>query len=95
MEERSVTQTYGKAVYTDEGFLFGRVQDVVLGKYAVQGWVVGIPPESVLKRAVPSVRAVVVPHKAVKAAGDIILISSKLEVPQPSRGDEEAEAKAK
>ena len=94
MEERSITQTYGKTVYTDEGFLFGRVQDVVLGKYAIRGWVVGIPPESVLKKAVPTVKAVVVPHKAVKAAGDIILISSKLEVPQPTSG-KEAEAKAK
>ena len=92
MEERSVNQTYGKAVYNDEGFLFGRVHDIVMGKYSVQGWVVSIPPESVLKRAVPTVKAVVVPHKAVKAAGDILIISSHLEVPQPAAG-EEAEAK--
>jgi len=91
MEDKSITQTYGKAVYNDEGHLFGRVQDVVLSKYAIQGWVVGIPPESVLKRAVPTVKAVVVPHKAVRAVGDIVLISSKLEVPQPTSG-EEAEA---
>jgi len=94
MEERSITETYGKAVYTDEGFLFGRVQDVVVGKYAITGWVVAVPPESILKRTVPNVKAVIVPHKAVKAVGDILLISSKLEVPQPKSG-EESEAKEK
>ncbi len=88
MEERSITQTYGKTVYTDDGYLFGRVQDVVLGKYAIQGWVVSIPPESVLKRSVPTVKAVVVPHKAVRAIGDVLLISSRLEVPKPSKGEE-------
>ena len=92
MEERSINQTYGKAVYNDEGFLFGRVHDVVMGKYSIQGWVVSIPPESVLKKAVPTVKAVVVPHKAVKATGDIIIINSRLEVPRPAKG-EEAEAR--
>ena len=91
MEERSITETYGKALYTDEGFLFGRVQDVVVGKYAINGWVVSIPPESILKKTVPNVKAVIVPHKAVKAVGDIIIISSKLEVPSP-KGSEESEA---
>jgi sporulation protein YlmC with PRC-barrel domain len=91
MEERSLNQTYGKAVYNDEGFLFGRVHDVVLGKFSIQGWVVSIPPESVLKKAAQTVKAVIVPHKAVKATGDILIISSRLEVPQPSPG-EEAEA---
>lgn len=93
MEEKSITETYGKAVYTDEGYLFGKVQDVVIGKYAISGWVVTIPPESILKRTVPGVKAVIVPHKAVKAVGDIIIVSSKLEVPQPRRGEEESEAK--
>lgn len=92
MEDKSITQTYGKAVYNDEGYMFGRVQDVVLSKYTIKGWVVGIPPESVLKRAVPSVKAVVVPHKAVKATGDIVIISSKLEVPKPASGEAEAHA---
>ncbi len=93
MDERSITETYGKSVYTDDGFLFGRVQDVVIGKYAISGWVVNIPPESILRRTVPSVKAVIVPHKAVKAVGDILIVSSRLEVPQPRVGENESEAR--
>lgn len=95
MEEKSITQTYGKAVYTDMGELFGRVQDVVIGKYAIHGWVVSIPPESTLKKTVPTVKAVIVPHKAVKAVGDILITNSRLEVPTPKAGEEEPEAQAK
>ena len=93
MEEKSITETYGKTVYTDEGYLFGKVQDVVIGKYAISGWVVSIPPESILKKSVPTVKAVIVPHKAVKAVGDVLIISSKLEVPEPKKGESETEAK--
>ncbi len=94
-EEKSISDTYGKSVYTDEGLYFGKVEDAVLGKYAVYGWVVRITPESILKKTVPSVKAVIVPHKAVKAIGDIFIISSKLEIPQPKAGEEESEAKEK
>ena len=90
MEEQSITAAYGKAVYTDEGYLFGKVMDVVIGKYAISGWVVNIPPESILKKSAPSVKAVIVPHKAVRAVGDILIISSKLNI--PSTGGEEKEA---
>ena len=95
MEEKSITQTYGKVVYTDNGELFGRVQDVVIGKYSIHGWVVSIPPESALKKTVPTVRAVIVPHKAIKAVGDIIITNSKLDVPVPRSKDDEIETEAK
>ena len=95
MEEKSITQTYGKLVYTDQGDLFGRVQDVIIGKYSVHGWVVSIPPESALKKTVPTVKAVIVPHKAVKAVGDILITNSRLEVPAPKNLEQETEAKEK
>jgi len=95
MEEKSITQTYGKSVYTDQGDLFGRVQDVVIGKYSIHGWVVNIPPESALKKTVPTVKAVIVPHKAVKAVGDILITNSRLEVPTPKNMEAETEAKTK
>ena len=94
MEEKSITQTYGKSVYTDEGHFFGKVRDVVIGKYAIHGWIVSIPPESTLKKTVPTVRAVIVPHKAVKAVGDILITNSRLEIPRPKSYEEETEAKA-
>ena len=92
MDEKSISETYGRTVYTDDGNFFGKIQDAVIGKYSVHGWVVQITPESVLKRTVPSVKAVVVPHKAVKAIGDVFLISGALDVPTPSKEPEEPEA---
>lgn len=94
MNEKSISETYGRTVYTDDGNFFGKVQDAVVGKYSVHGWVVQITPESVLKKTVPTVKAVVVPHKAVRAIGDVFLISGALDVPSPGPDADEAEAKA-
>ncbi len=93
VEERSLSSVYGKLVYNDAGKLFGRVQDVLLGKYAIHGWIIAIPPESYLRSMLPSVRAVIVPHKAVKAVGDILIVSSKISLPATQGSQVEGELK--
>lgn len=78
-----ISEMYDKDVYTDAGDFFGKVSDVVLGKYMVHGWIVRSTPSSLLQKSYGSVRAVVVPHKAVKAAGDIMIISHSIEISRP------------
>ncbi|MBR9679739.1 MAG: hypothetical protein GOU99_01660 [Candidatus Altiarchaeota archaeon] len=94
MDEKSISETYGRTVYTDDGNFFGKIQDAVVGKHSVHGWVVQITSESILKKTVPTVKAVIVPHKAVRAIGDVFLISGALDVPSPEPDSEAAKAKA-
>lgn len=78
-----ISEMYDKDVYTDAGDFFGKISDVVLGKYMIHGWIVRSTPGSLLQKSYGSVRAVIVPHKAVKAAGDIMIISHAIEVSRP------------
>ena len=80
-----VTEMYDKDVFTDAGEYFGKVDDVVLGKFMINGWIIKSTPNSLLREALGDVRAVIVPHKAVRAVGDVILISHDIEL---STGEE-------
>ena len=71
--------------FTDAGEYFGKVNDVVLGKFMIHGWVVKSTPSSMLRESLGNVRAVIVPHKAVRAIGDIVIISHNIEL---SRDDQ-------
>lgn len=76
----NISEVYEKDVYTDDGIFFGKVSDIVLGKYMVHGWVVKAVPNSLLKRTLGGVKAVIVPHKAVRAIGDIMIIVHSIEI---------------
>jgi sporulation protein YlmC with PRC-barrel domain len=75
-----ISETYDKEVYTDDGVYFGKIGDVVLGKYMIHGWVVKATSNSLLQRTLGGVKAVIVPHKAVKAIGDIMIIIHSIEI---------------
>lgn len=79
---------YDKDVFTDAGYFFGKISDVVLGKFMIHGWVIKATPSSMLRESMGSVRAVIVPHKAVRAIGDIVLISHNIELTRESGGEE-------
>lgn len=86
---KRLSDIYDVDVYTDAGMYFGKVGDAVLGKYMVNGWVVKSTPDSLLTKALKNVRAVIVPHKAVKSIGDIMIISHSMEF--SSKDEPEAE----
>jgi sporulation protein YlmC with PRC-barrel domain len=77
-----ISETYDKEVYTDDGIFFGKIGDAVLGKYMIHGWVVKATSSSLLQRTLGGVKAVIVPHKAVKAVGDIMIIVHSIEISQ-------------
>ena len=82
-----VSEVYEKEVYTDDGVYFGKIGDVVLGKYMIHGWLVKASPNSLLKRTLGGVKAVIVPHKAIKAIGDIMIIVHTIEISEEDKGE--------
>lgn len=82
-----ISETYDKEVYTDDGVYFGKIGDVVLGKYMIHGWVVKSTPNSLLQRTLGGVKAVIVPHKAVRAIGDIMIIVHSIEISEESEAE--------
>lgn len=87
-----ITEMYDKDVFTDAGEYFGKVADIVLGKFMISGWVIKSTPTSMLRESLGNVKAVIVPHKAVKAIGDIVIISHNIELSKSvTTGPEEEE----
>lgn len=87
-----ISEMYDKDVFTDAGAYFGKVSDVVLGKFMIHGWVIKSTPQSMLRESLSNVRAVIVPHKAVRAIGDIVIISQNIELGRAQEDtDEERE----
>lgn len=87
-----ISEMYDKDVFTDAGYFFGKISDVVLGKFMIHGWVIKATPSSMLRESMGSVRAVIVPHKAVRAIGDIVLISHNIELTRESGGEDTSQA---
>lgn len=87
-----ISEMYDKDVFTDAGYFFGKISDVVLGKFMIHGWVIKATPSSMLRESMGSVRAVIVPHKAVRSIGDIVLISHNIELTRESQGDDVSQA---
>jgi sporulation protein YlmC with PRC-barrel domain len=85
-----ISEMYDKDVFTDAGAYFGKVSDVVLGKFMIHGWVIKSTPQSMLRESLANVRAVIVPHKAVRAIGDIVIISQNIELGRAQEDMEEA-----
>ncbi len=84
-----ISEMYDKDVFTDAGAYFGKVSDVVLGKFMIHGWVIKSTPQSMLRETLANVRAVIVPHKAVRAIGDIVIISQNIELGKASEDTED------
>lgn len=62
-------------VFTDEGNYFGDIEEVMLEENRVYGWKIKSTRDSYLNKTIGGAKGVIVPHRLVKAIGDIILIS--------------------
>ena len=85
-----ISEAYDKDVYTDNGTFFGKIKDVMLGKYMIHGWIVSASPNSLIKRTIGA-QAIIVPHKAVVAIGDIMIISHRIEISKDEDEEDEEE----
>ncbi len=62
-------------VFTDGGDYFGDVEEAILLSNKVSGWRIRATRNSFLAKILGGAKGVIVPHRLVKAVGDIFIIS--------------------
>ncbi len=72
---KKMTQVYDMKVFTDSGDYFGDIEESILTMSKVFGWRIRATRNSVLSRLLGGAKGVIVPHRLVKAVGDIMIIS--------------------
>ncbi len=75
LKTRKVTEVFGMPVYTDEGYYYGDVEEVILHGNRVYGWRVRATKNSQLTRVLTGAKGATIPHQLVKSVGDIMIIS--------------------
>lgn len=90
LKVKRMTQVYDMKVFTDGGEYFGDVEETILTGNKVFGWKVRATRNSSLHKILGGAKGVIVPHKLVRAVGDIVIIS-KSAMPQSSESEESGE----
>ncbi len=85
LKTKRLTDVFGMPVYTDEGFYYGDIEEVILQGNKVYGWKVGATKHSQLARVLTGAKGATLPHNLVKSMGDIIIISKNA---LPDGGDD-------
>jgi len=75
LKTKKISDTYGIPVYTDEGYYYGDIEEVILQGNRVFGWKVRATKHSQLSRVLTGAKGATIPHNLLKSIGDIILIS--------------------
>jgi sporulation protein YlmC with PRC-barrel domain len=72
----SVSETYGKDVFTDKGLFCGKVEDVEcdLKRFKVRSLIVRAMKGSYLSRMLGDKKGLIIPFSMVNSIGDIILV---------------------
>jgi sporulation protein YlmC with PRC-barrel domain len=73
---KRLTEIVGQKVYTDQGEIFGFVEEVNLVDNRIEGWRIVVSRDSEHSNVLGGARGIIVPHNFIKAIGDIVLISS-------------------
>ena len=77
LKVKRMTQVYDMKVFTDSGEYFGDVEEGILSANKVFGWKVRATKNSSLHKILGGAKGVIVPHKLVKAVGDVMIISKR------------------
>lgn len=75
LKTRKVTDVFGMRIFTDEGYYYGDVEEVILQGNKVYGWRVRATKASQLNRILTGAKGVTVPHQLVRSMGDIMIVS--------------------
>lgn len=75
LKTRKVTDVFGMRVFTDEGYYYGDIEEVILQSNRVYGWRVRATRNSQLARVLTGAKGATIPHQLVKSIGDIMIIS--------------------
>ena len=90
LKVKKMTQIYDMKVFTDGGDYFGDIEEGIIQTNKVFGWRVKATRNSTLNKILGGAKGVIVPHKFVKAVGDIMLISRQA-IPSYKDENEEGE----
>jgi len=88
----SVSETYGKDVFTNKGMFCGKVEDVEcdLKRFKIRSLVVRAAKESYISKMLGSKKGVIIPFPMVESIGDIIIIKH-ISLPVSEEGGETKE----
>jgi len=75
LKVKNLSETYNMQVFTDTGEYFGDIEEAILLSNKVSGWRIKATRNSFLSRILGGAKGVIVPHRLVKAVGDIFIIS--------------------
>jgi sporulation protein YlmC with PRC-barrel domain len=72
----SISETYGKDVFTNKGMFCGKIEDVEcdLKRFKIRSLVVKAARESYISKMLGSKKGVIIPFPMVESIGDIIII---------------------
>jgi sporulation protein YlmC with PRC-barrel domain len=87
---KRMSQVYDMKVFTDGGDYFGDIEESIITSNKIFGWKVRATKSSSLHKILGGAKGVIVPHKLVKAVGDVMIIS-KSAVPHYNEEAEEGE----
>mgnify|MGYP001349644950 CR=1 FL=1 len=89
IKQKKLTHVYDMKVFTDNGDYFGDVEEAILTMTKVFGWRVRASKNSTLSKVLGGAKGVVVPHKLVRAVGDIMIVSKTAMPEYDEMGDGE------
>lgn len=89
LKVKKITHVYEMKVFTDAGEYFGDVEESILTMNKVFGWRVRATRNSSLHKLLGGAKGVIVPHRLVRAIGDIMIIS-KSAIPAHAEGEDAA-----
>ncbi len=72
---KRLSESIGKKVFTDQGDLFGVVEEANLVDNKIDGWRIVVSRDSGMMQVLGGARGIIVPHQFIKAIGDIIIIN--------------------
>ncbi len=87
LKVKKITHVYEMKVFTDAGEYFGDVEECILTMNKVFGWRVRATRNSSLHKLLGGAKGVIVPHRLVRAIGDIMIIS-KSAIPAGAEGED-------
>ncbi len=85
---KKVSDIIGLKVFTDNGEVFGEIEEANLVENKVDSWRIRINRNTNLASTFGSAKGVIIPHNFVKAIGDVVIINKTA---IPTREPEEAE----
>ena len=91
LRTRKVTDVFGMRVFTDEGYFYGEVEEVILQGNRVYGWRIKALKNSQLSRVLTGAKGATVPHSLVRSIGDVMIISRSA-LPSEEMPDQEQTA---